>query len=192
MESFSRKTNNNAKNKGILRFHEVSLSALVVVSALASYLFVGGSDSTISLYLLVGGMLVTAASNGTNQIWERELDKLMKRTQNRPLPQGLMSVNEGFAVVAICLISGTALLYMINLYSALLGLLAYFLYVFVYTPLKRKTPWAVFVGAIPGAIPPLLGAIASHRRVWIDSWNLIFCSVYMAVSSFLGNCLGDV
>ena len=160
MESSVVKQTIMQKIKEYFVFMKFRLSALVAVSALASYLFVGGSDSTIILYLLVGGMLVTAASNGTNQIWERELDKLMKRTQNRPLPQGLMSVNEGFAVVAICLISGTALLYMINLYSALLGLLAYFLYVFVYTPLKRKTPWAVFVGAIPGAIPPLLGAIA--------------------------------
>ena len=160
MESSIVKPSLKQKIKGYFVFMKFRLSALVVVSAWASYLFVGGSDTTIILYLLIGGMLVTAASNGTNQIWERDLDKLMKRTQNRPLPTGLMTVKEGFVVVAICLITGTALLYQINLYSALLGLLAYVLYVFIYTPMKRKTPWAVFVGAIPGAIPPLLGAIA--------------------------------
>lgn len=160
MESTASKASLKQKIKGYFVFMKFRLSALVVVSAWASYLFVGGADNIIVLYLLVGGMLVTAASNGTNQIWERQLDKLMKRTQNRPLPQGVMSVTEGFVVVAVCLILGTVLLYMINLSSALLGLLAYVLYVFAYTPLKRKTPWAVFVGAIPGAIPPLLGAVA--------------------------------
>ncbi len=192
MESSVVKQTIMQKIKEYFVFMKFRLSALVVVSALASYLFVGGSDSTIILYLLVGGMLVTAASNGTNQIWERELDKLMKRTQNRPLPQGLMSVNEGFAVVAICLISGTALLYMINLYSALLGLLAYFFICICIYAIKKKNTLGGICGRHTRGYTTFIGCDSSHRRVWIDSWNLIFCSVYMAVSSFLGNCLGDV
>lgn len=148
------------KIKAYIVFTKFRLSALVIVSALTGYLFVGGSDGHIIFHLLLGGLLVTAASNGSNQIWEKDLDKLMKRTEGRPIPQGQMSVKEGLLVVAFCLITGTALLYMINLYSALLGLLAFILYVFAYTPLKTKTPWAVFVGALPGAIPPMLGAIA--------------------------------
>ena len=148
------------KIKSYIVFTKFRLSALVVISALTGYLFVGGSDGLIITYLLLGGMLVTAASNGANQIWERDLDKLMKRTEGRPIPQGKMTVKEGLFVVAFCLITGTTLLYIINLNSALLGVLAFLLYVFVYTPMKRKSPWAVFVGAIPGAIPPFLGAIA--------------------------------
>ena len=160
METVVEKPSIGSKFKSYIVFTKFRLSALVVVSALTGYLFVGGTDGLTIFSLLLGGMLVTAASNGSNQIWEKDLDKLMKRTEKRPIPQGKMTVNEGLIVVAVCLISGTALLLWINLYSALLGLLAYVLYVFVYTPMKRKSPWAVFVGAIPGAIPPFLGAIA--------------------------------
>ena len=148
------------KVKAYMVFTKFRLSALVIVSALSGYLFVGGNDGLIMTYLLVGGLLVTAASNGSNQIWERDLDKLMKRTSKRPIPQGLMTVREGLIVVAVTLVLGTVMLYMINMYSALLGLLAYVMYVFIYTPMKRISPWAVFVGAFPGAVPPMLGAIA--------------------------------
>lgn len=151
---------NTSKIKAYLSFTKFRLSVLVVVSALTGYLFAGGSDGMQILYLLLGGMLVTAASNGSNQIWERDLDKLMKRTQSRPLPQNNMSIQECYAVVLICLGVGTALLWQLNISTALLGLLSYVLYVFIYTPLKQITPWAVFVGAIPGAMPPMLGVIA--------------------------------
>jgi len=104
--------------------------------------------------------LVTAASNGSNQIWERELDILMKRTGKRPLPTGTMTVNEALIVVTICLLSGSWMLYQLNLGSMLLGIAAFVSYVFIYTPMKRVSPWAVFVGAFPGAIPPMLGAVA--------------------------------
>ncbi len=157
-----------SKVKSYLVFTKFRLSALVVVSAISGYLFVGGSDWKELLFLIVGGTLVTAASNGSNQIWERELDKKMKRTAKRPLPQGEMTVNEAYIVVIVCLLVGTALLYMLNLSSALLGLAAFVSYVFMYTPLKRKTPWAVFVGAFPGAIPPMLGAIA-----YTNSFDLV-------------------
>ncbi len=160
MDSASPKSGFKGKLKTYMVFTKFRLSALVIVSALSGYLFVGGSDLLELTYLLIGGLLVTAASNGSNQIWERDLDILMKRTEKRPLPQGNMSLTEAYVVVAITLIVGTVLLYLINLPSALLGLLAYVLYVFVYTPMKRVSPWAVFVGAIPGAIPPMLGAIA--------------------------------
>ncbi len=134
----------------------------------------GGSDWTEITYLMVGGILVTAASNGSNQIWERELDKKMKRTSGRPLPQGNMSVTEAYIIVVVSLIVGTALLYMLNLYSALLGLSAFISYVFIYTPMKRITPWAVFVGAFPGAIPPMLGAIAQSDEFGLIPGILFF------------------
>lgn len=164
----------SSKVKSYISFTKFRLSALVIISALSGYLFVGGSDGLELTYLLVGGLLVTAASNGSNQIWEREYDILMKRTANRPLPTGEMSIKEAYAVVIICLVIGTAMLYMINLYSALLGLLAYVSYVFMYTPMKRKSPWAVFVGAIPGAIPPFLGAIAATGEFGLVPGVLFF------------------
>lgn len=148
------------KIKDYLSFTKFRLSALVIVSALTGYLFVGGDDGTEIFYLLVGGLLVTAASNGSNQIWERNIDILMDRTKNRPLTAGRMSLTEAVVIVSVCLIVGTYLLYLLNLYSALLGLAAFVSYVFMYTPMKRISRWAVLVGAFPGAIPPMLGAIA--------------------------------
>lgn len=154
------KTTKNSKIKTYMVFTKFRLSALVIVSALSGYLFVGGGWNINLLYLLLGGMLVTAASNGSNQIWEQEFDILMNRTKNRPLPTKEMSVKEAYAVVIFSLAAGLTLLYLINLNSALLGLVAYVSYVFMYTPMKRKSPWAVFVGAIPGALPPMIGAVA--------------------------------
>lgn len=149
-------------------FTKFRLASLVVLSALAGYLFVGASDGLEITYLLVGGFLVTAASNGSNQIWERELDVLMNRTGKRPLPTGNMSVNEGIIIVLLCLLPGLWMLYQLNLASMVLGLFAFISYVFIYTPMKRISTWAVFVGAFPGAIPPMLGAVAGS-----DSFGLI-------------------
>lgn len=152
------------KIKAYLVFTKFRLSALVVLSALSGYLFNGGTSGWEIFLLMVGGTLVTAASNGSNQIWEREFDKLMNRTAGRPLPQGTMSLTEAYSVVILTLVVGTGMLFSINLYSALLGLAAFISYVFIYTPMKRVTPWAVFVGAFPGAIPPMLGAIAATGK----------------------------
>ena len=150
-----------SKFKTYLVFTKFRLSFLVILSALSGYLFAGGTDLTEITYLMLGGTLVTGASNGANQIWERNLDKDMQRTNRRPLPTGKMSLQEAYLIVILFLVVGTSLLWLINTKSALLGLLAFISYVFVYTPLKQITPWAVFVGAFPGAIPPFLGAIAA-------------------------------
>jgi protoheme IX farnesyltransferase len=144
-----------------LIFTKFRLSFLVILSALSGYLFAGGTDLLEIFYLLLGGTLVTAASNGANQIWERDLDSLMKRTENRPLPRGWMSLKEAYIICIFSLIIGTILLLLINWQSAALGFLAFVTYVFIYTPMKRVSPWAVLVGAFPGAIPPFLGAIAA-------------------------------
>jgi protoheme IX farnesyltransferase len=98
----------------------------------------------------------------------------MKRTEKRPLPEGNMSLTEAYLIVIISLVLGTFMLYQINLYSALLGLCAYISFVFLYTPLKRVTPWAVFVGAFPGAIPPMLGAVAASGKFDVVAGVLIF------------------
>jgi protoheme IX farnesyltransferase len=150
-----------SKFKTYLVFTKFRLSFLVILSALTGYLFAGGKDLIEITYLMLGGTLVTGASNGANQIWERNLDKIMNRTNRRPLPTGEMSLREAYIIVILFLLIGTNLLWLINMKSAVLGLLAFLSYVFVYTPLKQVTPWAVFVGAFPGAIPPFLGAIAA-------------------------------
>lgn len=170
----TRKISVKEKIQAYVAFTKLRLSALVIVSALSGYLFVGGNSGVEIFYLLVGGLLVTAASNGSNQIWERDYDKLMRRTQKRPLPTGKMSLTEAYIVVIIALIVGTWMLYQLNFYSAVLGLLAYVMYVFMYTPMKRVSPWAVFVGAFPGAMPPLLGAVAETNAFGMVPGILFF------------------
>ena len=147
--------------KKILVFTKFRLSFLVVLSALTGYLFAGGSDYLQITFLMLGGSFVTAASNGANQIWEKDIDKLMARTKNRPLPLGTMSLRLAYSIIIVLLITGSLLLLLINLKCMLLGIAAFVSYVFIYTPMKSKSPWAVFVGAFPGAIPPFLGAIAA-------------------------------
>jgi protoheme IX farnesyltransferase len=168
-----------SKFKSYLVFTKFRLSALVVISALSGYLFVVFRDGAsvnwqVIFNLMVGGSLVTAASNGANQIWERELDIMMRRTQTRPLPQGRMNLKEAYLIVILCLVVGSWLLYRINFLSAFLGVCAFVSYVFIYTPMKRVSPWAVFVGAFPGAIPPMLGAIAYTNKFGLEPGILFF------------------
>jgi protoheme IX farnesyltransferase len=162
------------KIKVYMDFTKFRLASLVILSALSGYLFVGGTDGLEITYLLLGGFLVTAASNGSNQIWERELDVLMNRTGKRPLPTGNMTVNEGLIVVTLCLLPGLWMLYQLNLASMLLGVAAFVSYVFIYTPMKRISTWAVFVGAFPGAIPPMLGAVAGTDSFTVVAGVLFF------------------
>ena len=103
-----------------LVFTKFRLSFLVIVSALSGYLFVGGKNGIEILLLMFGGTLVTAASNGANQLWECEIDKKMMRTSKRPLPMGWMSKQEAIIICVISLVLGEFLLYLINLNSALL------------------------------------------------------------------------
>ena len=147
--------------KKILVFTKFRLSFLVVISALTGYLFAGGSDYIEIAFLMFGGSFVTAASNGANQIWEKDIDKLMARTKNRPLALGTMSLRFAYSIVILLLIIGSFLLLLINLKCMLLGIAAFISYVFIYTPMKSKSAWAVFIGAFPGAVPPFLGAIAA-------------------------------
>lgn len=117
-------------------------------------------------WLVLGGFLVTGASNGFNQIIEKDTDLLMKRTASRPLPQLRLSINQALIIAISFAISGVAILsYFINLTSGILGLAALLSYTFIYTPLKKVTPFAVFVGAFPGAVPPLLGWVAATGEI---------------------------
>jgi len=156
-------------------FVKLRLTTLVVMSAAICFLLASDEVDYAKLgFLILGGFLVTASSNGFNQISERHLDKLMSRTANRPLPTGRMSLTEAYTLATLTGLLGIALLwFFLNPLSGLLGTLALFLYVVVYTPLKQKTPFAVFVGAFPGAIPPLLGWIAATNNITsIEPWIL--------------------
>ena len=153
---------------------KMRLASLVVFSAAMAYMTVPGSINWISLiWLTLGGFLVTGSANGFNQIIEREPDLKMERTRLRPLPDLRISLTEAWLV---CLISGAIgifiLSYFLNLRSGLLGTLAIVLYALVYTPMKKQTPFAVFVGAVPGAIPPLLGYVAATNGFGLQAWVL--------------------
>jgi protoheme IX farnesyltransferase len=146
---------------------KMRLATLVVFSAAMAFMTAPGLIDFVKMgWLILGGFLVTGSANGFNQIMERELDKLMDRTLTRPLPAARMSVTEAIIVCIVTGLAGVFILgYFMNLLSAILGLLAILLYTVAYTPLKRKTPFAVFVGAIPGAIPPLLGWVAATGNI---------------------------
>ncbi len=158
------------KVKDIGLLTKVRLAFVVVLSAIAGYFMGPGEFSLIQLLLLlVGGFLVTGASNAFNQVIEHNLDRLMDRTSGRPIPAGRMSVWEAVFTASVFAIAGLVCLAMINWLSVVLGFLALFVYVVIYTPLKQITPWAVFVGAFPGAIPPMLGYIAASGTFGLEA-----------------------
>ncbi|AGA78356.1 heme o synthase [Echinicola vietnamensis] len=145
------------------------LSALVTFSAVFGFVL-GDSGAIFSwgtcFALMIGGFLISGASGAANEILERDYDKLMKRTQNRPLPLNIISVNEAYwFTVLVALVGVSILWFFTNPLTTGLGILSMLLYVFVYTPLKRVGPVAVFVGAIPGAMPPLLGWTAATGAI---------------------------
>ncbi len=140
------------------------LLLFVVFSASLAFLFAsrGVIDWSRFLFLSIGGFLVTGAANGLNEIFEKDYDGMMKRTRNRPLPDGRMQVREALAISLASGLAGIWLLaHFVNLLSGLLGMIALFSYAFAYTPMKRISPFSVFVGAIPGAMPPLIGWVAA-------------------------------
>ncbi len=165
----------HSKFSDIVQFTKFRLASLVVLSAALCYLFGADEINSSSLIMLItGGFFVTAASNGFNQIIEKDLDKLMNRTSNRPLPDGRMSLSEAYIISIAFGVVGLSILYIwLGLACFLLGLFALISYTFIYTPLKQKTPFAVFVGAFPGAIPPLLGYVAATGRFDVAAW-LVF------------------
>ena len=127
---------------------------------------------------------MVGASNAFNQIIERDLDALMDRTKNRPIPSGRMSVNTAFIIAAVFTILGIIVLYSINPITAMFGAISIFCYVSLYTPLKTKTPLAVFVGAIPGAIPFMLGWVAATGDFGIEPGTLFMIQFFWQFPHF--------
>lgn len=144
-------------------FMKLRLASLVVISSSICYILATDSiDPKILLALVVGGFLLTGSSNGFNEIIERDLDALMSRTSNRPLPQKRMGVVEAVVIASVAGIAGVGMLGLfINPMSGILGAIALILYVAAYTPLKKLTPFSVFVGAFPGSLPTMIGCVAA-------------------------------
>jgi protoheme IX farnesyltransferase len=156
------------KVRAYLELLKIRLSLLVAFSCAFGYgLALRGSINWNSLLMLTfGGFLLSGASGALNQILEKDLDKLMKRTRNRPLPTERLSPNEALWFALTCLLISVIILWVYtNPLTVILSLVSMILYSFVYTPLKRVGPIAVFVGAIPGALPPMLGWIAATGTI---------------------------
>lgn len=146
---------------------KLRLSLTVVFSSVMAYLIgLEGTFHWINLVLLgLGGFLVTGAANTLNQVLEKDFDRMMKRTANRPLATGRMKVSEAVMAAGFMSLIGISLLAVFNPWTAFLGTLALVLYAFVYTPLKRISPISVMVGAIPGALPTLIGVVAAEGTI---------------------------
>ncbi|MCI2229360.1 heme o synthase [Polaribacter sp. MSW13] len=164
---------------------KVGLSLSVVFSSVAGYLLaVDVVNYTTLILLAIGGFLMVGASNAYNQIIERDTDAIMLRTQNRPLPTGRMSVGVALTIAILFTIVGLSILYTINPKTALFGAISIFLYTSAYTPLKSVTPLAVFVGAIPGAIPFMLGWVAATNQFGIEAGMLFMIQFFWQFPHF--------
>lgn len=155
-----------SKVSAYLKLTKPRLSLLVVFSAVVSYFTIYSKqyDWQHILALSLGGFLVTASANAYNQVIEKEFDKLMKRTQTRPLPQDILRPIEALIFATICGSIGSWLMFeFTNDICGILSIVSIALYALIYTPLKRLTSFSVFVGAIPGALPTLIGAVAGEE-----------------------------
>lgn len=151
------------------------ITFLVMLSALAGFAL--GSPSPINwllfLHTALGIALLSSGISTLNQYWERDLDALMERTKSRPLPTGKMSSRGALTFgIAISLVAEIYLAWLVNPLTAVWGLVALTSYLFIYTPLKTRTHWCTFIGAIPGALPPLLGWAAARGHLGIEAWVL--------------------
>jgi len=163
----------------------MGLSVSVVFSSIAGYLLAAEVVHFPTLVLLaVGGYFMVGASNVFNQIIERDLDALMDRTKNRPIPTGRMSVTYAFVLAVILTVTGLSILYSINERTAMFGAISICLYTSAYTPLKTKTPLSVFVGAIPGAIPFMLGWVAATGKFGIEPGVLFMLQFFWQFPHF--------
>jgi len=169
----------------ILELTKYRLSLSVIFSSVAGYLIAIDSFSIETFLLLFfGGFFLVGASNGFNQIIERERDSIMDRTKNRPIPLGKISPRSAFIICLIMILSGIVLLYLINFRTAFFGLLSALIYLFIYTPLKTRTPLCVFFGAIPGAIPFMLGWIAATNKFGIEPGVLFMIQFFWQFPHF--------
>jgi len=160
------------KTRAFIELLKMRLSLLVAFSCAFGYALAtrGSVNWEVLIMLTFGGFLLSGASVSINQILEKDLDKIMTRTRNRPLPTERLNVTEAVIFIALILIISVAILWIYtNPLTVMLSLVSMLLYSFVYTPLKRVGPIAVFVGAIPGALPPLLGWVAATGTITYEA-----------------------
>jgi protoheme IX farnesyltransferase len=167
---------------------KAGLAVSVVFSSIAGFL-IGVTDlaslsGVVLLKLIIGGYCMVGASNAFNQVIEKDLDALMDRTKNRPIPSGRMESNMALIIAFALTILGIVLLYTINPKSAMFGAISIFLYTSVYTPLKTVTSLSVFVGAFPGAIPFMLGWVAATNNFGIEAGTLFLIQFFWQFPHF--------
>ena len=168
-----------------LQLTKFRLALSVVFSSVAGYLLaVDQVETKILTGLFIGGFAMVGASNAINQLIEKDLDALMSRTKNRPLPTGRMSALVAAIIATFLTVLGVMVLYAINLKTALFGLLSIFIYTCIYTPLKTISPLAVFVGAFPGAIPFMLGWVAATGKFGIEPGTLFMVQFFWQFPHF--------
>jgi protoheme IX farnesyltransferase len=178
-------------------FKEITKARLaisVVFSSIAGYFLGAYEINWVQVLLLAfGGYCMVGASNAYNQVIERDLDALMKRTKNRPIPTGRITVKSAMTMAIVLTLLGVLSLYLLNPKTAMFGAISIFLYTSVYTPLKTITPLAVFVGAIPGAIPFMLGWVAATDDFGIEPGTLFMIQFFWQFPHFwaLGWMLDD-
>ena len=161
------------------------LTLSVVFSSFISYLLGAAEVNYIQLfYLISGGILIVSSSNIFNQIIERDLDKLMKRTQNRPLPKNKITTRAALFLAIASSVIGLIFMYLINIKVAILAALSIFLYTAVYTPMKLVSPFSVFVGAIPGAFPFMIGWVAATNHIGIEALTLFLMQFFWQFPHF--------
>ena len=180
--------------KSFLDLTKARLAISVVFSSLVGYLLAVDSFDLYTLILLsIGGYCMVGASNSFNQIIEKDIDALMDRTKNRPIPSKKMTVNTAFYISTILALIGIIVLYKINPRTALFGAISIFIYTCLYTPLKPLTPLSVFVGAFPGAIPFMLGWVAASNSFGIEPGTLFMIQFFWQFPHFwaLGWMLHD-
>ena len=161
------------------------LTLSVVFSSFISYLLGAAEVNYIQLfYLILGGILIVSSSNIFNQIIEIDLDKLMKRTQNRPLPKNKITTRTALFLAISSSVIGLIFMYLINIKVAILAALSLFLYTAVYTPMKLISPFSVFVGAIPGAFPFMIGWVAATNHIGIEALTLFLMQFFWQFPHF--------
>ena len=171
--------------KSFLDLTKARLAISVVFSSIVGYLLAVDSFDFYTLTLLsIGGYCMVGASNSFNQIIERDIDALMDRTKNRPIPSNKISVNTAFYISVILTLIGIVVLYKINPRTALFGAISIFIYTCLYTPLKPLTPLSVFVGAFPGAIPFMLGWVAASNSFGIEPGTLFMIQFFWQFPHF--------
>ena len=182
------------RSRVFLTLTKARLSFSVVFSTIAGYILATDIINYFDIMsLLVGGYCMVGASNSFNQIIEKDKDALMDRTKSRPLPTKKISTSNAFWISVSLTIIGLSILYTINYKTAFFAAISVFIYTCIYTPLKPITPLSVFVGAIPGAIPFMLGWVAATNQFGIESGTLFMIQFFWQFPHFwaLGWMLDD-